>query len=95
MERGHLYLGIDGAISQIGTLEDAAGLDFGTAQTLVQKVEEAKDKLTSGDRHDARSKMSNFVVELEAAVNSSSLATEDANELLNKAGCILATMTFE
>ncbi len=88
-------VGIDEAISQIGALKDAAGLDFGTAQTLVQKVEEAKDKFTLGDRHDARSKMSNFVVELEAAVISGSLATEDANELLNKAGCILATMTFE
>ena len=83
--------GIDEAITEI----DEIMLDPGTAETLVEKLEEAKDKLASDDRHDARSKLSDFVSELEAAEEVGSLATGDANVLLNKAGCILATMRFE
>jgi len=81
---------IDEAVIEINGL----GLDFGTAQTLVQKLEEAKDKISLDDLHDARSKVSVFVGEIETAVNNGALPIADANVLLNRASCILAAIQF-
>jgi len=81
---------IDDAISEINAL----GLDFGTAATLVQKLEEAKDNFTLRDLTDARSEISDFVSELEEAVDDNDLTRADANVLLNRASCILAAIQF-
>jgi len=69
-------------------------LDPSTTAMLVQKLREAQDKFDLGDLTDARSKVSTFVDEVEAAVNSGSLSKDDANLLLKKAGTILGEITF-
>jgi len=81
----------DDAISIINSNE---GLDFGTTLTLVQKLEEAKDKLSLGDLHDARSKVFAFIGEIEAAVDDGALPPADANVLLNRAAGILTSIQF-
>ena len=81
--------GIDEAINEVNNL----GLDSGTTATLVLKLQEAKDKFILGDLHDARSKISAFVGEVEAAV-AGNLTNDNANILLNKAGAILAAIMF-
>ncbi len=81
---------IDDAINLI----DGLGLDSFTTATLLQKLQEAQDKFDLGDLPDTRSKVCDFVGELEAAVNASSLSTDDANLLLKKAGTILGEISF-
>ena len=75
-------------------LINGLGLHPSTTETLVQKLQEAQDKFLLGDLTDARSKVCDFVGELEAAVDSSSLAKDDANVLLKMAGTILGEMSF-
>ena len=81
---------IDGAIKFIDDLV----LDPSTTDTLVQKLQEAKEKFELGDLHDARDKVCTFVAELESAVDASSLTTVNANILLKQAGTILGEIEF-
>ena len=85
---------IDEAITEIDALEAALKLDFDTAQTLVETLDEVRDDFSLGDLEEARSEVSTFVEEIEDAVDEGSLTTEDANVLLTKAACILATIEF-
>ncbi len=53
-----------------------------------------KVEFSLGDLDDARSLVSDFVAELEEAVDDGVLPIADANVLLNRAGCILAAIQF-
>jgi len=81
---------IDSAIDLINGL----GLDPSTTAKLLKSLQKVQDAFDAGNLSGARKLVSGFVGDLEKAVKASSLATDDANLLLKKAGTILGEITF-
>jgi hypothetical protein len=86
------YVGIDAATDIVYSL----GLDVGTEEDLIAPLVEAEQKLAEepSDVSDARDKVFNFIQALEDTVEVGDLDTVEANQLLDLAAGVLASLDF-